>query len=346
MVGGPILLGRLVRARVRLNQALADKAVAAEDDREARAAGAVAAERARIAGELHHLVSDALAAMVAEATTAEQLVSTEPDVAGRAFGAVEDTGREALREIRALLGVLRREDEELAFAPQPSLAHVAELVARVRAAGLPVELDVGGEHMPLPAGVDLTAYRVVQEALAGALHAPGERTAAVRLRYTDGELGVEVTDAGKAPPDGARALLGMQERVALYGGEMVAEPLDDSGYAVRVRLPWRPHDPPAHVRHPAHGGGPRDVGDRVTALQRRQHAVGPRAAVRRDEPPAAGPAHPPRGDDPGASPARAPDGRVRDRSVRADLDVLPAADPRLRAEAPTRRCAGARSCSW
>src|SRR5215217_2335184 len=182
VVGGPILLGRLVRARVRLNQALADKAVAAENDREARAAGAVAAERARIAGELHHLVSDALAAMVAEATTAEQLVSTEPDVAGRAFGAVEDTGREALREIRALLGVLRREDEELAFAPQPSLAHVAELVARVRAAGLPVELDVGGERMPLPAGVDLTAYRVVQEALAGALHAPGERTAAVTAK--------------------------------------------------------------------------------------------------------------------------------------------------------------------
>ena len=97
---------------------------------------------------------------------------------------MEDTGREALGEIRALLGVLRREDEELAFAPQPSLAHVADLVARVRAEGLQVELDVGGEHLPLPAGVDLTAYRIVQEALAGALQAPGARTAAVRLRYS------------------------------------------------------------------------------------------------------------------------------------------------------------------
>jgi signal transduction histidine kinase len=237
VVGGPILLGRLVRARVKLNQALAGKAAAAEDDREARAAGAVAAERARIAGELHHLVRDALASMVAEAGTAERLVRTRPGDAELAFGAVEHTGREALGEIRALLGVLRREDEELAFAPQPSLAHVADLVARVRASGLPVELDVGGEHMPLPAGVDLTAYRVVQEALAGALQAPGERTAAVRLRYSADQLGVEVTDVGNAGPGSERVLLGMHERVALYGGELVAGAVPGSGYAVRVRLP-------------------------------------------------------------------------------------------------------------
>ena len=239
IVGGPVLLGRLVRARVKLSQALADKAAAAEDEREARAAGAVAGERARIAGELHHLVSDALASMVVEATAAEQLACTQPDGAEHAFAAVEDTGREALGEIRRLLGVLRREDEELALAPQPSLAHVADLVARVRASGLPVELDVEGERVPLPAGVDLTAYRVVQEALAGAQHAPDPRSAAVRLRYGGTELGVEVTDVGEAPPDGERALLGMHERVALYGGELVAEPVDGSGYAVRARLPLR-----------------------------------------------------------------------------------------------------------
>jgi signal transduction histidine kinase len=135
LIGGPMLLGRLMRARVKLNQALRDKAAAAEADREARAAAAVAGERQRIAGELHQLVSDALASMVAEATTAERLSCTQPNGAGRAFTAVEDTGREALGEIRRLLGVLRREDEELAFAPQPSLAHVADLVARVRASG-------------------------------------------------------------------------------------------------------------------------------------------------------------------------------------------------------------------
>ncbi len=240
IVGGPVLLGRLVRARVTLNQALADKAAAAENEREARAAAAVAGERARIAGELHHLVSDALASMVTQATTAEQLARTQPDGAEHAFAAVEDTGREALGEIRRLLGVLRREDEELALAPQPSLAHVADLVARVRASGLPVELDVEGERAPLPAGVDLTAYRLVQEALAAALHAPDPRTAAVRLRYAGDVLGVEVTDVGETPPDGERSLLGMYERVALYGGELVAEPVDGAGYAVRARLPLEP----------------------------------------------------------------------------------------------------------
>jgi len=237
VIGGPVLLGRLVRARVKLNQALHDKAAAAEDEREAKAAAAVAGERARIAGELHQLVSDALASMVGQATTAEELARSRPEGAEAALASVETTAREALGEIRKLLGVLRHEDAELALAPQPSLAHVADLVARVRASGLPVELDVVGEHGPLPAGVDLTAYRVVQEALAAALEAADARSAEVHVRYGEGELGLEVTDVGEAPPDGERALLGMQERVALYGGELVAEPIDGAGYAVRARLP-------------------------------------------------------------------------------------------------------------
>jgi signal transduction histidine kinase len=226
-----------VRSRVKLGQALRDKAAAAEDEREAQAAAAVAGERARIAGELHQLVSDALASMVEQATAAEELARSRPEGAELALGAVETTGREALGEIRRLLGVLRHEDAELALAPQPSLAHVADLIARVRASGLPVQLEVEGERPLLPAGVDLTAYRLVQEALSGALHAPDPRTAEVRVRYGPDELGLEVTDTGQAPAAGKRALLGMQERVALYGGELVAEPVDGSGYAVRARLP-------------------------------------------------------------------------------------------------------------
>jgi signal transduction histidine kinase len=227
--GGPLLLGRLVRARVRLNRALHEKAVAVERDRAARAAGAVADERARIAGELHHLVSDALASMVGQAGAAEQLVRSKPEVAERAFASVEDTGREALAEIRRLLGVLRHDDEELALAPQPSLAHVRDLIARVRASGLAVELEVEGEQAPLPAGVDLTAYRVIQEAL----EAPDARRATVRLRYAEDEVALEVTDLGDAWPE----LLGIRERVAIYGGDVVAEPVAGSGYAVRARLP-------------------------------------------------------------------------------------------------------------
>jgi signal transduction histidine kinase len=175
--------------------------------------------------------------MIGQASAAEQLVRAKPDVAERAFASVETTGREALAEIRRLLGVLRRDDEELALAPQPSLAHIRDLVARARAAGLPVELEVEGGHGPLPAGVDLTAYRVIQEALDGALAAPDERRATVRLRYADTDVTLEVTDAGEARPGPERRLLGIRERVALYGGELVAAPTDDAGYAVRARLP-------------------------------------------------------------------------------------------------------------
>ena len=150
LTSGPLLVGRLVRARSRLNTALHEKALGAEHDRAARAAGAVAEERARIAGELHHLVSDALESMVGQAGAAERLARSKPDVAERAFVSVETTGREALSEIRRMLGVLRRDDEELALAPQPSLAHVRDLVARARAAGLPVELEVEGEAADAP----------------------------------------------------------------------------------------------------------------------------------------------------------------------------------------------------
>ena len=205
IIAGPVLLGRLMRSRVKLNQALQREGRGAEQDRDARAADAVTGERERIAGELHHVVSEALASMVGQAGTAEELSRSRPDGAEPAFAAVEETGREALGEIRRLLGVLRREDEELALAPQPSLAHLADLVARAHASGLAVELDVEGERSPLPAGVDLTAYRLVQEALGGALEAPDARRAAVRVRYAGDELALEVTDDGESPPAGDRA---------------------------------------------------------------------------------------------------------------------------------------------
>jgi signal transduction histidine kinase len=237
LIGGPVLLGRLVRSRMRLNQALRERAEAVERDRAVRTAGAVADERRRIAGELHHLVKDALESMVGQAAAAERLARSKPELAERAFASVEVRGREALDEIRRLLGVLRRDDEELALAPQPSLAHVTDLIARVRASGLPVELDVQGTQAPLPAGVDLTAYRVVQEALGGAAAEPDARRAAVRLRYGEGEIALEVTDVGEAPARRRRPLLGIHERVALYGGDLVTEPFEESGYAVRARLP-------------------------------------------------------------------------------------------------------------
>jgi signal transduction histidine kinase len=240
IIAMPLSLGRLVGSRAKLNRALRDRATAAEEDRAARAAAAVAGERERIAGELHQLVHDALADMVGQATTAEASARSQPGEAAEAFTAVEATGREALGEIRQLLGVLRREDEELALAPQPSLAHLADLIARVQRSGLAVELAVEGKRGELPAGVDLTAYRVVQEALGGALEAPGERRASVHVRYGADEVQLEVTDVGDADGDGERPLLGMRERVALYGGDLVAAPVNGSGFAVRARLPLEP----------------------------------------------------------------------------------------------------------
>jgi signal transduction histidine kinase len=236
IAAGPVLLGRLVRDRSRLGRALRAKAAALEEERAARSAAAVSEERARIAGELHEMVSTALASMVDESDRAERLARSDPDAAEAALESIETTGREALGEIRLLLGVLRREEDEAALEPLPSLGHLEELVARMRAAGLPVELSVEGEAPVLPAGVDLTAYRVVQEALAEAQAAGGGRSATVRLRYGERELLLDVTDDGGGRAVG-RGLLGIHERVALYGGELVAEPLGAGGHSVRARLP-------------------------------------------------------------------------------------------------------------
>jgi signal transduction histidine kinase len=230
IVAAPVLVGRLLRDRARLARAL--HAAAREDDGEPWAEQAVAEERIRIAGELHDVVARAMRRMVLDADGAAALVDSDPPRAALALAAVEQTGRDALAEIRQVLGVLRREDDELALAPQPTLAHVADLVRRARAAGLPVELTVEGEPAALSAGADLTAYRVVQEALAGAVR-EGGAGATVRVRYDDGAVDLEVLDDG-AP---RAAPLGIQERVALYGGELRTATRRGGGNALRARLP-------------------------------------------------------------------------------------------------------------
>jgi signal transduction histidine kinase len=173
--------------------------------------------------------------MVVQGSVARRLAPSDPDRAALAFAAVESTGREALTEIRSLLGVLRRDDEELALAPQPSLRHLSSLIARTRAAGLPVELAVEGEPTPLTAGVDLTAYRVVQEALRSALEQGEAGRAAVRVRYDDDHVDLRVLDDGRVAP--ARELPGVRERVTLYGGQLRAGARPDGGHGVRARLP-------------------------------------------------------------------------------------------------------------
>jgi signal transduction histidine kinase len=231
IVAAPVLAGRLLHERARLARAL--RAAAAEADDEPWAEQAVAEERVRIAAELHDLVDRALRRMVVDADGVAALVETEPARASLALAAVEQTGRDALTEIRRVLGVLRREDDELALAPQPTLAHVADLVRRARAAGLPVDLRVEGEPAALSAGADLTAYRVVQEALAGAVREGAAGHADVLVRYEDGAVELEVSDDGAARP----APIGIQERVALYGGELRIASPREGGHALRARMP-------------------------------------------------------------------------------------------------------------
>jgi signal transduction histidine kinase len=231
IVAAPVAAGRLLHDRARLARAL--RAAASEEDAEPWAERAVADERTRIAAELHDVVARAMRRMVVDADGAAALVEAEPGSAAAAFGAVEETGRDALAEIRKLLGVLRREDDELALAPQPTLAHVADLVRRAGAAGLPVELRVEGEVVPLAAGADLTAYRVVQEALAGAVREGAAAGATVVVRYGAEAVELEVVDDGSARPPP----LGIAERVALYGGELHTAGSRDGRQALRARLP-------------------------------------------------------------------------------------------------------------
>lgn len=231
------LLGNTVRG-------LEERALRLERERELATRAAVAGERARIARELHDVVAHSVSVMVVQAGGARRLLSRQPERAGEALIAVERGGREALTELRHLLGLLAGTDGDAAGPPQAGLGQLQALVERVAGAGLPARLEIAGSPRPLPAGLELTAYRVIQEALTNAFkHAPGARTE-VTVTYSARELRLEVVDAGGvADPDATgagRGLLGMRERVAVYGGELEAGPRAEGGFAVRARLPLDP----------------------------------------------------------------------------------------------------------
>jgi signal transduction histidine kinase len=219
------------------------RAAQAEREREERARTAVTEERARIARELHDVVGHSVSVMTVQASAVRRLLRPEQKREREALLIVERTGREALAEMRRMVGVLRRPEEGPALAPQPSLGHVERLVEQAREAGLSVELRVEGDPQPLPAGVDLTAYRLVQEGLTNALkHARAER-AQVVVCYGDGDLEVMVSDDGRGAGSrdgGGHGLIGMRERVAVYGGELEAGPRAEGGYRLRAKLPVVP----------------------------------------------------------------------------------------------------------
>ena len=238
------VLGDNLQARRARSVALEERAERLERERDEAAARAVEAERARIARELHDVVAHSMSVMVVTAGAARRIVDRDPDAAREAMGSIETTGRQALDEMRRLLGVLRRDgDDSFARAPQPSVKHLDALVHQVADAGLPVALEIEGDPRPLAAGLDLSAYRIVQEALTNALKHAGPATATVRLCYGDGALELRVTDDGRGGAADRRTgadghgLIGMRERVALYGGDLTAGPRPGGGYEVRARLP-------------------------------------------------------------------------------------------------------------
>jgi signal transduction histidine kinase len=220
-----------------------ERAARAEREREARARAAVTEERARIARELHDVVGHSVSVMTVQASAVRRLLRPDQKREREALLVVERTGREALAEMRRMVGVLRRPEEAPALAPQPSVEHVDKLIEQAREAGLPVELRVEGDPLPLPAGVDLTAYRLVQEGLTNALkHARAER-AEVIVRYEDGAIEVAVSDNGRgrgSDDGGGHGLVGMRERVAVYGGELDAGPGPEGGFRLRAKLPVTP----------------------------------------------------------------------------------------------------------
>jgi signal transduction histidine kinase len=212
-----------------------------ERERELVAQVAIAGEQARIARELHDIVAHSVSLMVVQAGAARRLLPGSPDRAARALQTVEVSGRQALTELRQLLGVLNEPDDEAALAPQPGLAQLDGLVQRLRDTGLKIDLRIEGRQRHLPPGLELTAYRVIQEALTNALKHAGGAPATVLVAFADDHLAVEVRNArGAAAPDsggGGRGLAGMRQRLAIYGGELEAGPEPDGGFAVRVRLP-------------------------------------------------------------------------------------------------------------
>ncbi len=235
------LVGRDLRRRRQRVADLESRAAQFEREREEEARLAVAEERGRIARELHDVIAHAVSVIVVQAQAGPHLMGDPQRVVG-VFRAIESSGRDALVELRRLLGILRSDDEQLAIGPQPGLSSLQSLVEQVRTSGLPVELRIEGDPVHLPAGIDLSAYRIVQEALTNVVKHTEDAAAEVVIRYRAHALELDVVDDGrgqaKSRNGSGHGLIGMRERVALYGGTLEAGMRDGGGYAVRARLPF------------------------------------------------------------------------------------------------------------
>jgi len=249
------VLGDSLRTRRAYYAQLEERAARLESEREAQAKVAVAAERARIARELHDVVAHNVSVMVVQADGAAYVFDTAPEQTRQALETISGTGRQALAEMRRLLGVLRTEEpaESGEYVPQPDVGQLGDLIEQVRGAGLPVDFEVGGSPRPLASGVELTVYRIVQEALTNTRkHGGPHAGATVRLSYGESALKLLVEDDGRGAQrkmyeeggaDGlGHGLIGMRERVGMVGGSLNAGPGPGGGFRISAVLPLRPAD--------------------------------------------------------------------------------------------------------
>jgi signal transduction histidine kinase len=241
-IGVPCVLGTLVALLIarRVVWDREQRAQIAERERDVAGREAVVEERARIARELHDVIAHNVSMIVVQAGAERRVLDGASASTHEVLQTIEQIGRSALTEMRRLLGMLRSDADD-ALAPQPGLGDVPRLVTQVREAGLPVDLRIDGERRELPVGIELSAYRIVQEALTNALKHAGEAHAAVRIRYGDDSLELEIVDDGAEEANrlagGGHGLVGMRERVALYGGRFDASPNPGGGFVVRAKLP-------------------------------------------------------------------------------------------------------------
>jgi signal transduction histidine kinase len=241
---GAVIVGRTVHSRTQHVVELADRAQALERQQSLAAQLAVQEERTRIARELHDIIAHTVSVMVVQAGAAEQMVGRDPDRALSAMQAVQTTGREALGEMARLLGMLREDGGEIGLAPAPGLADLTTLVDGARRSGIDVHLQLDGYPRQLPPGPELSIYRIVQEALTNIRKHAGRSRAAVRVTCSDTAIVAEIDNDGAGEPladptvpGAGHGLIGMRERVALYGGTLVAGPSAAGGFQVRADIP-------------------------------------------------------------------------------------------------------------
>jgi signal transduction histidine kinase len=236
--GAAWLIGDSVRSRRRYLEALEERAERLERERETEAARAVAEEQARIAREVHDVIAHTISVIVVQAAAARDVLAARPERAGEALESIEIAARGALGELRRLLGTV---GGDAPLTPQPGLDGLDELVGRVRAAGLDVAVSIEGRQCELPPALDLSAYRVIQEALTNTLRHAHATRVDVSLRYLGDSLAVEIRDDGRANgaggEGGGRGLIGMRERVTTFGGTLAAGPDPTGGFIVSARFP-------------------------------------------------------------------------------------------------------------